>query len=59
MNICKKKNRICAPAFKTIQFLRAKYKVSVCDAGGILRHIDAPEQCQLRQAALSAAADER
>lgn len=41
MNICKKKNGIYDLTFQTIPFLRMKYKVSVCDAGGILRHIGA------------------
>lgn len=40
MNICKKKTNMHQTVKRHLNIIRGKYKVSVCDASGILGHSD-------------------
>lgn len=47
MNICKKKTEYAHERKDSLNIIAGKYKVSVCDAGSILRHIAGGLQRQI------------
>ncbi len=47
MNICKKKTEYAHERKDSLNIIAGKYKVSVCDAGSILRHIAGDNSARL------------